>query len=289
MRRVEYLINEIRQSTDNVDTNGIPDREIVSYLNYAQKLITPLIFKANPYADIFKGVDVQASNSTGVYDLPTDIYSVNAISMVEGRYAATEINDGYVRIKPISESELSYMFGYVIRNNQVLISGQNNTAQLTSLRITYFRNLPTMGIRQAKVLSVTANTSIQLASDPVDLYLIDDHCTAVDALGDQVVPDIYFTNNSCSTLLTANTTGVLTSHYIVAGTNSCNRSELPDSCEPYLLDYVRQRIYTRNNYEDARKQNYFTELHINEITSIFSKNKKDDDVLPLTDIGFLNF
>lgn len=64
---------------------------------------------------------------------------------------------------------------------------------------------------------------------------------------------------------------------------------MPEECEPYLLDYVKQRIYTRNNYEDAGKQQYFTEQQKEEIVSIFSKNKKDDDTIPITDVGFLFF
>jgi len=289
MRRLEFLITEVRNSTDNKDVNGISTSEIVSYFNEAQRHITTLIFKNNPYADMFKvQVEIPAI-STGVYTLPSDCYATNAISMVEARFAETSNNKGYSRIKPISESEFSYIFGYITRNNQVLISGQNDVAQLMSIRITYFKQLPTLDIRQAKINAVTANTSISMSTAPTALYEMDDHCSTVDSQGDQVVSGIYFTNTSGSTLLTSNTTGVNTFQYVVAGANSCNRSQLPDACEPYLLNYVKQRIYTRNNYEDANKQMYFTEQQKAEIVSIFSKNKKDDDTIPVTDIGFLNF
>jgi hypothetical protein len=56
-----------------------------------------------------------------------------------------------------------------------------------------------------------------------------------------------------------------------------------------LLDYVKQRIYTRNNYDDANKQVFFTEKQEAEIISIFQKNKKDDDTIPVTDVEFLFF
>jgi hypothetical protein len=209
--------------------------------------------------------------------------------MVEARFAETTNNKGYSRIKPISESEFSYIFGYITRDNKVLISGQNDVAQLLSIRITYFRQLPKLDIRQARVNSVNSGISIVLNSAPDDLYTMDDHCSTVTAQGDQVVSDIYFTNTSGSLLLTSTTTGVAAGQYIVAGSSSCNRSLLPDVCETYLLDYVKQRIYTRNNYEDANKQMYFTEQQKEEIISIFSKNKKDDDTIPVVDIGFLNF
>lgn len=289
MRRLEFLINQVRQSTDNKDTNGIPDSEIVGYFNDAQRHITTLIFKTNPYADLFKVQVELPAVSSGEYIIPSDCFSTNAISMVEARFADTSNNKGYSRIKPISESEFSYIFGYFTRDNKVLISGQNDVAQLQNVRITYFKQLPTLDIRQSKVMSVNAGASILLASEPTGMYSMDDHCSTVDSQGDQVVSNIYFTNNSGNLLFTANTTGVTNTQYVVSGSNSCNKSQLPDVCESYLLDYVKQRIYTRNNYEDANKQAYFTEEQKGQIISIFAKNKKDDETIPVTDVEFLFF
>ena len=286
MRRMDFLVSQVRNSTDNKDVNGISTAEIVGYFNDAQKYITTLIFKNNPYADLFKVQVAYAANSTGVYTIPDDCYSTNAVSMVELlTNNLANINDGYTRIKPIMESEFAYIGGYTIRNNTLCISGTNQFP----VRLTYFKRLPTLDVRQAKVSGVVANTSISMATTPTDLFIMDDHCSTVDAQGDQVVANIYFTNTSGSPLLTATTTGVTTSQYIVAGANATNKSLLPDECESYLLEYVRQKIYTRNNYEDANKQMYFTEQRQNEIISIFSKNKKDDDTIPVTDFGFLLF
>jgi hypothetical protein len=289
MRRLEYLITQVRNSTDNKDTNGISNSEIVGYFNDAQRYITSIIFKSNPYADLFKAQIEYDIETDGEYELPSDCFSTNALSMVEGRFAETDNNRGYSRIKPISESEFSYIFGYITRDNKVLISGQNSIGNLQKLRVTYFKQLPTLDVRQAKVNAITPGVSIALSTAPTELYAMDDHCSAVDSKGDQIVSNIYFTNTSGSTLLTANTTGVTTNHYITAGKNSSNKSLLPDVCESYLLDYVKQRIYTRNNYDDANKQMFFTEQQKQDIVSIFSKNKKDDDTIPITDVGFLYF
>ena len=289
MRRLEFLITAVRNSTDNTDVNGVKNPEIIEYFNAGQRYIESLIFKNNPDADLFKIQKVITANATGIYDIPVDCFAVNAISMVEGRYAISDVNEGYSRIKPVAESEFGIKFGYITRNAQVLISGQNNSSQLNSIRITYFRQLPTLDVRQGKVSAVVPSTSISTAAAPTDLYLQDDHISTVDAQGEQVITDIYFTNTSGATLLTTTTTGVTTSQYIVAGANSCNKSLLPSACETYLVDYVRQRIYTRNNYDDANKQMYFTEQQRNEIISIFSKKSKDDDVIPTTDTDFLNW
>ena len=289
MKRLEYLITQVRNSTDNKDVNGISTSEIVSYFNDAQRYITTIIFKNNPYADLFKvQVEIPADPS-GEYTLPDDCYSTNALSMVEARFADTSNNKGYSRIKPIMESEFSYIFGYITRDNKVLISGQNDVAQLNTVRITYFKQLPTLDIRQAKVSSVNTGISLILSASPTYLYEVDDHCSAVDAQGVQQTSNIYFTNTSGALLNTADTIGVTSDMYITSGKNSCNKPLLPDVCETYLLDNVRQRIYTRNNYEDANKQMYFTQQQESEIVAIFSKNKKDDDTIPVTDVEFLFF
>lgn len=286
MRRMDFLVSQVRNSTDNKDVNGISTAEIVGYFNDAQQYITTLIFKNNPYADFFKVQVAYAANSTGVYTIPDDCYSINAISMVELlTNTLANVNDGYTRIKPISESEFAYIGGYTTRNNTICISGTNQFP----VRLTYFKRLQTLDVRQSKVSAVTANTSISMTTTPTDLFIMDDHCSTVDAQGDQVVANIYFTNTSGSPLLTTDTAGVTTSQYVVAGKNATNKSQLPDECEAYLLEYVRQKIYTRNNYDDANKQMYFTEQRQNEIISIFSKNKKDDDTIPVTDFGFLLF
>lgn len=289
MRRLEFLINEVRRSTDNTDVNGIATSELVGYFNDAQRYISTLIFKNNPYADLFKVVLEYSASSDGVYTLPEDCYAENAISMVEGRFNTTTNNQGYSRIKPISESEQTYIFGYYVRNNQIIISGQNDISQLQNIRITYFKQLPTLDIRQAQVDSVSAGVSITLDATPSYLYDVDDHCSTVDSQGDLVASDIYFTNTSGAILSTTDTEDVVAGQYVVAGKNSVNKSLLPNACETYLLDYVRQRIYTRNNYEDAGKQSYFTEQQRVDIVSLFSKNKKDDDTIPVTDVGFLLF
>lgn len=289
MRRLEFLANQVRKSTDNTDTNGVSNQELQEYYNAAQSYIQTLIFKSNPDADFFKAYDVQNFSSTGEYTLPEDCFSINSIYSVELNYGNTNINQGYVRVKPIQESEKGYMFGYFIKDNTVTISGSPSQASYSSIRITYFRRLQTLGFRQAKVNTVNANTSLVLNATPEFLYNVDDHCSAVTAQGSQAVAGIYFTNTSGSTLVTGDTAGVTTSHYIVSGKNATNASELPDECEVFLQDYVRQRLYTRNNYDDANKQINFTQSQMEQLTSLFAKNKKDDDTIPITDVGYLTW
>ena len=246
MKRLEYLITQVRNSTDNKDVNGISTSEIVGYFNDAQRYITSIIFKNNPYADLFKTQLEIPANPTGEYTLPDDCYSTNAISMVEARFADTSNNKGFSRIKPIMESEFSYIFGYITRDNKVLISGQNDVAQLQDVRITYFRQLPTLDIRRGTIGTVIPDTSVAVTGLDTEVFSMDDNFSTVNAQGVQVVKGIYSASTS-SPLAVSNTTGIASGQFLVSGKNACNDSLLPDVCDRYLLDYVRKRIYSCNN------------------------------------------
>jgi hypothetical protein len=162
--------------------------------------------------------------------------------MVEARFADTSNNKGYSRIKPISESEFSYIFGYITRDNKVLISGQNDTAQLQNVRITYFKQLPTLDIRRGTIGTVIPNTSVAVTGLDSEIFIMDDHFSTVDSQGVQVVKNIYSTSTT-SPLSVSDTTGIVAGQYLVSGSNASNASLLPDVCETYLLDYVRSSFF----------------------------------------------
>lgn len=293
MRRLEFLISEVRNSTDNKDVNGIATSEIISYYNSAQKYITSLIFKNNPYCDLFKSQSVQPSNTSNTYTLPANCFAVNAISMIEVRTNTSNINNGYVRVKPISESEFAHSFGYITRDGLILISGQDSQAWYTDIRITYFKQLPTLDIRRGQVTSPYTATTFTVTPFDSNMLEMGDVYSLCDAKGVQTVKEIYSSSQtSPMTSTAAKVTEIQAASpagecFLLSGIDACNMSLLPDVCETYLQDYVRQRIYTRNNYDDANKQMYFTEQQKLEIISIFSKNKKDDDNIPTTDTEFL--
>lgn len=288
MRRLEFLINTVRETTDNKDVNGVSDNEIVGYFNDAQKTIYTLIFKNNPDADFFKAEIEYPATVEGIYELPEDCFSTNSISMVEVRYALTENNNGFSRVKPITESERAYMFGYYTRDNKVIISGNSNYANFQTVRITYFRKIKSLDIFRGKVSAVVPDTSFALDNFDATVKKSYDHFSFADARGNQVSKGFFIPELDVTTNINP-TTGIEVGSYLLGGSDATNVSELPDSCETYLLDYVRQRIYTRNNYDDANKQVFFTEQQRTELISIFARNKKDDSVLPITDYGFLLF
>lgn len=272
MRRTEYLITELRNSTDNKDS-AIKDAEILAYLNYGQRLIQNIIFKRNPKADIFKKKVIYPYNSDGAYDLPTDIFAQNSLSLVE-----VLSGSDYVKVDRIDPSER--YSGYYTEDNKLFIRHYANM----DVRVTVFRELPRMDKRWGKIQTVNSGVSLILTGNDADAQTVDEWISVVDKYGKQKRADIFIDSFAGATWTTTDAlTGVLANDYVCMGRNSVNTSELPDACETYLLDYARQRIYTRNNYEDAGKQVYFTDKQEADISSLFSDNQKDTIFLPYED------
>lgn len=280
MKRTEYLVTELRNSTDNAQANGVKDAEIISYLNYGQKLIQNIIFKVNPKADIFKKKVLYSYDSSGEYTLPDDIFAQNSISSVE--YLSGDL---YLPMDRVNENEKGRS-GYYTEDKKVIVVGFTNY----DLRVTCFRELPRMDKRWGKVASLIPGTSITLTGNDTNASTVDDYISVVDKFGAQILGDIFIDVYTGGVWSTSNLlTGVTSSHYVCMGENSVNASELPNACETYLLDYARQRIYTRNNYEDGNKQVYFTDSQRSDLADLFKNNQKDAVFMPITDIDSLDF
>jgi hypothetical protein len=272
MRRTEFLITELRNSTDNKDRNGVSDAELIAYLNYGQKFIQNLIFKVNPKADIFQADADYPWAADGKYTLPEDIYAVNAILQV-----SYLMGDMYLQIKRVDQSEPG-IAGYYTRGNELVVTGHQNLP----IRVTYFRALPRMDKRWGQISGIAGNV-LTMSNWDADHLNIDDHITA-----DGRVAEVVSSTGSTITLASV-PSGMASGQFILAGENSVNISELPDACETYLLDYARQRIYTRNNYEDAGKQVYFTDKQKDDLQALFANNQKDVLIPPITDYDALDF
>ncbi len=76
--------------------------------------------------------------------------------------------------------------------------------------------------------------------------------------------------------------------YMVMGKNSLMTVDIPEECEPYLMDYVAQRIVGRNNYtEDWNKMNFWTSEERGQIISIFADASQAQVRAPITDTDYM--
>ena len=289
MKRLEYLINDVRLATDNTDTNGVKDREIIEYFNDAVKYIQLLIFKNQPLCTFFlKEFVYSPVTPDAEYDLPTDCYADNGISTVEGRFGTTTINEGYRPLKRVWQEDRYNFFGYLTRNKKLIITGEEINLAIEAVRLHYFYRLPRFDKRWGTITTKVGNVLTITSTDP-DLALINDIVSVVDSNGVVIQANIK-TNSINSTTINCSTAllpAVANGMFIVSGGYSTTNLELPDEIETYLKDYVKQRIFTRNNYTDASKQIYFTEEQKTAIIDLFSNNTKELIHPPITDVDFL--
>jgi len=297
MRRIEFLINQVRKSTDNTDKNGVSDAEIIEFFNDGIDAIQAIIHSSNYTPDMFlakKTYDFDFSSTE--YELPEDIYSTNALMNVEVRFGNSNVNEGFRTVKRITDMEQADFFGYYLRDNKIIfaLSEQNTIKAFDQFRITYFRQLKRFDKRWAAIGSVTPGTpnTLNITNADVEFAEIDDVFSVVDADGVVIQAGLKIVSTAglpTAITFTGDTTGIAANQYIVMGKLSSTHTELPQSVQPYLLDYVRQRLYTRQNYNDANKQMMFSQASQSAITTIFSNKGRDISEPPIVDYDYLGY
>jgi hypothetical protein len=297
MRRIEFLINQVRRSTDNTDKNGISDAEIIEFFNDGIAAIQAIIHSQNYTPDMFlakRTYDFDFSSPS--YTLPEDIYSTNALMNVEVRFGNSNVNEGFRTVKRITDMEQADFFGYYLQDNKIIfaLSEQNTIKAFDQFRVTYFRQLKRFDKRWATVSSVTPGTpnTLTVTGVDVDFPNVDDTFTIVDANGVSVQSGLKIVSVGglpASFTFTGPTAGIAANQFVVMGKHSSTSCELPLSVEPHLLDYVRQRLYTRQNYGDSNKQITFTQATQQAIVSIFSNKGRDISEPPIVDYDYLGY
>ena len=296
MKRIEYLITDVRTSTDNTDTNAVSSTELVSYFNDAQTEIQSIIFQKNPNANIFTTTDyISIVGQQDAYDLPSDIYAYNALKGVDKLVndLQTGTLDNYFPLNPLVLEERRTFSGYYVEDTQIWLSPTPSSSQSNGLRLTYFKKLPQLSVRVGQVSSAISGTSVTMASGATNITGLDDFFCIVDKNGNIIAEGLNLDgyNNGTRVISTDSTfTGVTSSHFVVLGKFASTHTEFPDVCESLLKDYVRSRIHNRNaSTNELRNQTQFTQGQIASIVGIFSDNQKEILYAPITDSDFLRY
>ena len=281
MKRIEYLLNDVRLHSDNKDINGILDREIIQYFNDGIKLIQATVFKNDPLCTHFIVTsDVFSAAEDEEIDLPTDCYADSAISSV----LASEDGGHWHPLERIWEEDHNSL-GFKIEGKKLILSFDVNY-----VKIKYFKRLPRFDKRWASIASKVGSVLNLSGATDTDLSLVNDTISVVDADGVIVQGNIKTSSYSLPTSLTSSTTllgSVAAGQFIVSGGYSTTICDLPEECETLLMDYVKLRLLTRNNYTDAIKQQAFSEEQKQIIADIFARNAKDRTAPPITDTDYL--
>lgn len=288
MKELQFLINDVREQTDNNDTNGVKDREFVRYFNDGVKTIQALIFKNNPLCSYYQEpLVITPVPNTRIFDLPTDCYADNAVSLVEMKGNSGSADDWYP-IDRVWPEDGQAFFGWYTRNKQLYISGQEGRTLSAQMRVWYFKRLPRFDKAWATYVS-RAGQVITLSGVDLDLFKIDRFCSFITPAGSVRVAGLSFVKTTDTTItVVGDISSLVAGDMLVLGKNSLMTLDVPEECEPYLTDYVAQRVVGRNNYtEDWNKMNFWTAEERSNITAIFADASQAQTRAPITDTEYM--
>jgi len=308
--RVELLINRVRRETENEEytkNTGIDTQEFIDFMNDAQKDLQSAI--ARQHQNVFvkeKKYDIIPNQES--YDLPQDIMIDNRVSYVWYSDTGQEKDNRQLKRGTLSErlfNRSNIPALYIRRSSKLLLSPIPSKNIPNGLTLNYVRNIPTLDIRRAKILSIVldnnTNTITSFFLDPNadfqrEELLLENYMCIVNVLGDQTMRRIPFTNIDAITgEVTVDPSFVFETGetaqagwYVVQGFDATNRSELSGQCEMYLVSYCCWKIFKRDSSADSTEATQELLSMRSEMVDLYSEVDDDTKTVPITDTQFID-
>jgi len=310
MQRVELQIERVRRETENeefTETTGIQDQEFVDFLNDAQKDMQSAI--ARQHQNVFIAEDLQdVVSGQEAYALPDDIFLDNRITNVW--YSDTgksrdnrRLRSGTLTERIFDRSNVPAL--YIRRTGEILLSPIPRSFVANGLTINYVRKLPELDVRRAQISAITLDTNTrQITSLTLDTtsdfqrdeLLKDAYMCIVDRKGVQTMSRIEFTDIDPNTGVVTVESGFTyregetaeNGFYVVRGYNATNVSDLPDTCERYLIQYSNWKAFKRDSSADSGEGSQELLSMRDELVGVFAQ--VDDDVkhIAIDDTQFID-
>lgn len=285
MRLLKYLINDVREQTDNEDVNGVSDKEIIRYFQDCIKSIQTIVFKSSPTCAYFqKTYEISGPINGKSFPLPSDVYADNKVTMVETTIDNTEY---WRTLKNGWAEEQHYLFGWYVRNKEIHFSGTPYDDTTRKARVTYYYKLKRWDKVWAEVDSIVGQT-IKIVNFDKDLFDVD-NTISIFSDEDTKVGTFKYKKVADDEIEVVGDISVVTPGSFILMGDSELHINLPDEVETYILDYVSKRIFSRNNYTlDTNKVDFFTQEARNDIVSIFADSKNTMIAPPIMDTDYLS-
>jgi hypothetical protein len=309
--RADILVRAIRDRTGNQSysaTNGVPQREIVSYLNEAQDRIFNKISMER--SSLFtKESFISTVANQASYTLPTDILLKHNIIKVDYSHNGSAQNYAPLDLRsPRQEiSVAGYPDSYFLRDGTLILSPIPSSSITNGIRLNYQYTIPTIDIRRGQVASYASGgtnvTSITLTSNSLliaesesDLengYV--EYISIVNKDGVQTAVNIPIVSyNSTTNVATCNHTlgsgeSIAVGSYVVFGKNATTHSSLLPICERYLLEYGVLRTQMRDSNANLMDTSPLLTAIEQEIIDSIAGLEEDIVAIPILDYSMLNY
>lgn len=305
---IDYLIDDIRESTDNEDyssTTGMSEEEIIKFINQAQFRLHSKICSVHP--QVFTEEDEQdVVVNTETYDLDHKAFLQNKVVSVE--YSDTGDTDDYAQLGRISPhlrrpASSGTPSNYFIRSNKVYLSPIPDTSR-GSIRIIYTRKIKSLDKRRASVEAVTTNGSRQITNLEVNYVngtdvdntalLRNTRFCVVDQYGALKMENVLLSEISTSVSYDATlevdssftyltTESIAVGDYIVPGDYSTTHCEFVGEVERYIQTFAEWKALKRSSSVDSGEA--IEELQALEDDIVKSYAEVSDDINYIPDIN----
>jgi len=312
MRRVDQLIVQARlvaRNTANADgTFSITDEEVLQYLNDAQDRLQNLISARKNIAKIFDTqciISVVANQEA--YSIPDRLLLNKQIDSVEFSYDGTVGN--YIRLEKLNmmnrdTNSSSYPWGYFKRGGQIFLQPTPSVTS-GSIRVMFERDLDDLEISRGAISSITNGTAtgfdalvLTSAADSYETttpgWSTQQYCCVVSPYGVRKAYNIpiasYVTGTNTITpvggAFTYDTTydsQIAVGDIAVFNKYSTIFSQLPDSCERYLIHSAAADLFARDSSNDYGKQRDIVDAMEDDILRALSAQTSEIQYLPQSD------
>jgi len=279
MRQNKYLIKEAKENTNTTDALAISDELCVRLLNRCQSFIYSFLINKNIKTKIFRSEEsITVSSSQDSYNLPSDIYAVNAIVNIQ-KVNGSGTTTSYEPVRQISEKDRGVKSGYFVTRNKIVLSPIPYSS--FNLLVAYTRKLAELGISYGTVLSTTP-TTIVLDTGYQDMTGIADYFSVVNSNGEIIVNGLPI-NQSGATLTVPTSVGVSAGMIVVPGYRSTTHCQLPDELESSLIFMLERLINARLSSSDLSVSSALTEEQLSDIAEMFADNSGDSFMPPIVE------
>lgn len=309
MRKLELLIDESRRATENVDfttTSGIDTQQFIRFFNDAQRRIESKLQVL--HKRIFTRTQTfSVSAQQELVPIPADVYLGTRLIHVEyARPAGT--NDFYTLKKGQLQERITSIVGepsFYIRVEDNLIL-QPIPGSAGTIRLTYQRKLPRLDIRRGQIETITivGDQLTALKFDDVvdepafdrEALIQEEELTIIDRFGKRCIENIRFDDideqgnvtltGGAHTLIDGQTAAV--GDFGVRGGNSTNVSELAESVERYLLQYVDWKIFKKDSSVDSQEAAQELAQMEDDIVAAYAEPDTDVDYVTILDAQYID-
>jgi len=311
MRRTDALITAARvvsRNAANADgTYSITDNEVLQYLNDAQDRLQNLISAQKNVAKIFvtqQLISIVANQEA--YSITDRVLMNKQIESVE--FSSTGNLSDYVRLEKLNffnrdTNPSSYPWGYIKRGGQILLQ-PTPSISVGTLRVTYERDLDDLDIPRGVISTVTSGTSTQFATFTLDTtadayesttpgWSNTQYCSVVDAFGNRKCFNILsggyntgtniFTPSPTPFVYATGDSALAVGDVAVFGKYTTTFSQLPDSCERYLIHYAATELFHKDSSEDYNREAEILSKMETDILKALSSQTSEVQFIPQAD------